>query len=55
VQGEHGLAHIGTSQGDRACYRGQHKNLLNLRRTAVVENLHVLQRFPDVVDGPQAA
>jgi hypothetical protein len=48
VQVEHSLAHIGTWQGDRARYRGQRKNLLDLRRTAVVENLHILQRRPHV-------
>lgn len=43
---EHTLAHIGQWQGDRARYRGQRKNLLDLRRVAVVHNLHVLQRQP---------
>lgn len=41
---EHSLAHIGTWQGRRARYLGQRKNLLDLRRTAVVHNLHVLNR-----------
>ncbi len=50
VQVEHSLAHIGAWQGDRARYRGQRKNLLDLRRMAVVHNLHVLQRLPAVVD-----
>lgn len=46
---EHDLAHIGHWQGDRARYRGQRKNLFDLRRTAVVHNLHVLLRtFPTV-------
>ena len=44
VQVEHTLAHIGQWQGDRARYRGQRKNLCDLRRTGVVHNLHVLQR-----------
>ena len=39
---EHGLAHIGQWQGKRARYRGQRKNLFDLRRTAVVFNLHLL-------------
>ena len=39
---EHDLAHIGRWQGPRARYRGQRKNLFDLRRTAVVHNLHVL-------------
>ncbi len=55
VQVEHSLAHIGAWQGDRARYRGQRKNLFDLRRTAVVENLHVLQRLPDVVTVLRAA
>jgi len=52
---EHALAHIGAWQGDRARYRGQRKNLLDLRRMAVVHNLHVLQRLPVRVDLPRAA
>jgi transposase len=55
VHVEHSLAHIGAWQGDRARYRGQRKNLFDLRRTAVVHNLHVLQRLPDVGDLPHAA
>ena len=55
VQVEHDLAHIGAWQGDRARYRGQRKNLFDLRRTCVVNNLHVLQRLPDVTALPQAA
>jgi transposase len=43
---EHALAHIGRWQGDRARYRGLRKNLFDLRRCAVVQNLHVLQRPP---------
>jgi hypothetical protein len=38
------LAHVGYWQGDRARYRGVRKNLLDLRRTAVVHNLHVIAR-----------
>jgi transposase len=41
---EHTLAHIGHWQGDRARYWGSRKNLFDLRRCAVVHNLHVLQR-----------
>ena len=55
VQVEHSLAHMGAWQGARARYRGQRKNLFDLRRTAVVENLHVLQRLPDVGALPDAA
>jgi IS5 family transposase len=50
---EHTLAHVGQWQGDRARYRGQRKNLFDLRRVAVVHNLHVLQRQP--TDEAQAA
>jgi hypothetical protein len=39
---EHDLAHIGHWQGSQARYRGQRKNLFDLRRNAVVQNLHVL-------------
>ena len=41
---EHTLAHIGRWQGRRARYRGTRKNLFDLRRSAVVHNLHVLAR-----------
>ncbi len=41
---EHTLAHIGRWQGRRARYRGARKNLFDLRRCAVVHNLHVLAR-----------
>ena len=43
---EHTLAHVGHWQGRRARYRGQRKNLFDLRRCAVVDNLHVLSRLP---------
>jgi hypothetical protein len=42
---EHSLAHLGRWQGRRARYRGLRKNLLDLRRAAVVHNLHVLARL----------
>ena len=41
---EHTLAHVGRWQGRRARYRGMRKNLFDLRRCAVVHNLHVLAR-----------
>jgi IS5 family transposase len=47
---EHSLAHIGYWQGDRARYRGERKNLFDLRRTAVVHNLHVIARAPAVAN-----
>jgi transposase len=43
---EHSLAHIGYWQGDRARYVGERKNLFDLRRTAVVHNLHIIARAP---------
>jgi transposase len=43
---EHSLAHVGRWQGRRARYRGQRKNLHDLRRAAVVHNLHVIARQP---------
>ena len=39
---EHDLAHVGHWQGDRARYCGQRNNLFDLRRCAVVQNLHVI-------------
>jgi transposase len=44
---EHTLAHVGRWQGGRARYRGQRKNLFDLRRAAVIHNLHVLARMPE--------
>jgi hypothetical protein len=45
---EHGLAHVGAWQGDRARYLGQRKNCFDARRYAVVHNLHVLaRRYPE--------
>ena len=41
---EHTLSHVGRWQGRRARYRGLRKNLFDLRRCAVVHNLHVLAR-----------
>jgi hypothetical protein len=41
---EHTLAHVGRWQGRRAHYSGLRKNLFDLRRCAVVHNLHVLAR-----------
>jgi hypothetical protein len=54
VSVEHALAHVGHWQGDRARYLGQRKNLFDLRRVAVVHNLHVLQRT-DLASPQQAA
>jgi hypothetical protein len=51
---EHALAHVGRWQGRRARYLGIRKNLFDLRRIAVVHNLHVIARQP-VTDGYQLA
>ena len=51
---EHALAHIGRWQGRRARYTGTRKNLFDLRRVAVVHNLHVIARQP-ASDGYQLA
>lgn len=50
---EHALSHIGRWQGRRARYRGVRKNLFDLRRSAVVHNLHIIARLPDTA--PQVA
>jgi hypothetical protein len=42
---EHSLAHLGYWQGRRARSRGERKNLFDLRRCAMVHNLHVLARL----------
>ncbi|GHO57591.1 hypothetical protein KSB_60660 [Ktedonobacter robiniae] len=42
---EHSLAHVGRWQGRRARYCGVRKKPFDLRRCAVVHNLHVLARF----------
>ena len=51
---EHRLAHIGQWQGERARYLGLRKNLFDLRRLAVVHNLHVIARMsqPQVEQAP---
>lgn len=46
VKVEHALAHVGHRQGNRARYLGTRKNLLDLRRVAVVHNLHIIARQP---------
>ena len=45
---EHTLAHVGRWQGRRARYRGERKNLFDLRRCAVVHNLHVIARSSEL-------
>ncbi len=51
---EHTLAHLGQWQGDRARYTGLRKNLFDLRRVAVVHNLHVIARLSSSVSNQQA-
>ena len=45
---EHTLAHIGHWQGRRARYCGVRKDVFALRRCAVIHNLHVLARLPEI-------
>lgn len=52
---EHTLAHVGRWQGRRARYLGLRKNLFDLRRCAVVHNLHVLARSQQLPVELQAA
>ena len=54
VHVEHTLAHIGHWQGRRARYLGTRKNLFDLRRVAVVHNLHVIAHHP-TADGYELA
>jgi hypothetical protein len=55
VKVEHALAHVGHWQGRRARYRGTRKNLFDLRRVAVIHNLHVLARSASADDCQLAA
>ena len=55
TQVEHALAHVGRWQGRRARYLGTRKNLFDLRRVAVVHNLHVIARQPATDSYQQAA
>ncbi len=50
---EHALAQVGRWQGRRARYRGIRKNLFDLRRCAVVHNLHLLARSQAFAGGFQ--
>ncbi len=54
-QVEHTLAHVSQWQGDRARYIGCRKNLFDLRRVAVVHNLHVIARMQNAGDNPKAS
>ncbi len=42
---EHRLAHLANRQGPKARYRGTRRNLFDLRRIAVVQNLEVAARY----------
>jgi len=44
VSVEHSLAHISQWQGERSRYLGLRKNLFDLRKMAIVHNLHVVMR-----------
>jgi transposase len=55
VKVEHALAHVGQWQGRRARYRGTRKNLFDLRRVAMVHNLHLVARQPADGHSPLAA
>jgi len=54
VQVEHALAHVGHWQGRPRPLPRHRKNLFDLRRVAVVHNLHVIARQP-ATDGYQLA
>jgi hypothetical protein len=55
VRVEHSLAHVGHWQGRRARYLGQRKNLFDLRRYAIVHNLHVIAHQRPATPSRQAA
>ena len=55
VQVEHSLAQVSQWQGNKARYCSQRKNLFDLRRIAVVHNLHVIARMPESPPGEIAA
>jgi hypothetical protein len=44
VKVEHALAHVAARKGERARYVGVRKNLFDLRRAAVIQNLEAAQR-----------
>lgn len=41
---EHTLAHLGQRQGRKARYRGVRKNVFDVRRAAVIQNLEIIGR-----------
>jgi len=52
---EHGLAHLAQKQGERARYRGERKNLFDLRRTSSVLNLEAAQRELESIELAEVA
>lgn len=46
---EHRLSHVGRSQGRRARYQGERKNLMDVRRHSAVANLHIANRYLSAV------
>jgi len=44
VKVEHRLAHLSRRQGRRARYRGVRKNIFDLRRAAILQNIESWQR-----------
>lgn len=52
---EHRLAHVTRRQGARARYRGQRKNLFDLRRSSAVVNLEAIQHRATVATQREAA
>lgn len=52
---EHRLAHVTRRQGSRARYRGQRKNLFDLRRASAVVNLETIQHRATVAARREAA
>jgi hypothetical protein len=51
---EHRLAHVTRRQGRRARYRGQRKNLFDLRRASAVVNLETIHRRSGIAELPRA-
>lgn len=49
---EHSLAHLGRRQGRRARYIGTRKNLLDVRRSAAIQNLETVQRRLQIAAAP---
>lgn len=51
---EQALSYVGHCPGDRVRYLDSRKNLFDLRRIAIVRNLHVIARMPaqpQIADG----